>query len=85
MIGKIMLSLLIGALVSGVVYVLLGLLRRGGSDEPDTKKVGSGMKPVKAKKEKKKRPTDDDDDSGLGGGKGSDLTPTKEWVGGFRG
>lgn len=83
MIVKIFLSLLIGILASGIAYVFLGMVHRGGSDETDVKKSRPGARATKEKK--KKRPTDDDDDSGLGGKKGSDLTPTREWVGGFRG
>lgn len=81
MIGKVLLSLLIGALVGGFVYVALGLIRRRGSGDSPERRGNGGD--VKGKKEKM-RPVDKED--GGNGGKAPDkgLTPTKEWFGGFR-
>ncbi|WP_224962446.1 hypothetical protein [Geomonas subterranea] len=82
MIGKILLSLLIGCLVGGAAYVVLGLLRRDGSGDSTPQKQSGALK--SANKPKRKRPRDGDDDQVAGRGPDSGLAPTKEWFGGFR-
>lgn len=82
MVGKILLSLLIGVAVGGIAYVVMGLVRRDGSDTAPEKNRGGGGG---SKEQKKKRPTDKDDDNFGGRSSDSGLTPTKEWVGGGRG
>lgn len=81
MVFKVVLSLLIGGLIGGGVYVILGILRSNGSDG-SAEKRGAGKK---QKPRRKKKPRDEDDEDSSGG-KASDsgLTPTKEWVGGVR-
>ncbi|TSK09137.1 MAG: hypothetical protein FPO08_07540 [Geobacter sp.] len=82
MIGKILLSLLIGGLVGGVTYVVLGALRKRGSDgniQGNQKGIGAN-----SKKPKRIRPTDGDENNGSGRAPGSGKAPTKEWFGGFR-
>lgn len=80
---KVVLSLLVGSLIGGLAYVVVGIFRPDGSDDSSGNR-SAGSKTAK-KVKKKKRSEDNDDDSSGGRTPDTGLAPTKEWIGGSRG